>query len=101
MVLLVCFDLPRRTKEQRAQATKYRKLLTHLGFFMKQYSVYEREIRKIATKNKIVGILKEELPTKGEITLYVLPDNVNDQQITILGTKKFKKTIRKAHFVVL
>ncbi|GAW64050.1 CRISPR-associated endonuclease Cas2 [Ligilactobacillus acidipiscis] len=101
MVLLICFDLPRNTKKQRTQATKYRKRLTQLGFYMKQYSVYEREIRKNATKNRIIKVLREELPTKGEITLYVLPDEVNDQQVTILGDRKVQKTIRQAQFIVL
>ncbi|KRM27530.1 hypothetical protein FC65_GL001935 [Ligilactobacillus acidipiscis DSM 15836] len=68
---------------------------------MKQYSVYEREIRKNATKNRIIKVLREELPTKGEITLYVLPDEVNDQQVTILGDRKVQKTIRQAQFIVL
>ncbi|WP_010496912.1 CRISPR-associated endonuclease Cas2 [Ligilactobacillus acidipiscis] len=101
MVLLICFDLPRNTKKQRTQATKYRKRLTQLGFYMKQCSVYEREIRKNATKNRIIKVLRGELPTKGEITLYVLPDEVNDQQVTILGDRKVQKTIRQAQFIVL
>ncbi|KRN82325.1 hypothetical protein IV43_GL001643 [Ligilactobacillus acidipiscis] len=68
---------------------------------MKQCSVYEREIRKNATKNRIIKVLRGELPTKGEITLYVLPDEVNDQQVTILGDRKVQKTIRQAQFIVL
>ena len=46
MMLLVCFDLPRDTKENRKEATKYHKKLVELGFTMKQFSVYEREVRQ-------------------------------------------------------
>ncbi|WP_281165504.1 CRISPR-associated endonuclease Cas2 [Liquorilactobacillus sicerae] len=90
MVLLVCFDLPRYTKDQRRQATKYRKRLVELGFFMKQYSLYERQIRRMDTKNKLISILQSELPQAGQITLYLLPDEINDQQITILGDEPQK-----------
>ena len=46
MMLLVCFDLPRDTKKERKQANLYRKRLVELGFAMKQFSLYEREIRQ-------------------------------------------------------
>lgn len=90
MVLLVCFDLPRYTKNQRRQAAKYRQRLVELGFLMKQYSLYERQIRRMDTKNKLISILQSELPQTGQITLYLLPDEINDQQITILGEKPQK-----------
>lgn len=50
MMLLVCFDLPRGTKENRKEATKYHKKLVELGFTMKQFSVYEREVRQNSTR---------------------------------------------------
>ena len=68
---------------------------------MKQYSVYEREIRRNNTKNKIIDVLKQELPAKGQITVYTLPDEVNDQQIAILGNQGFQKTVRKPQLIVL
>lgn len=95
MMLLVCFDLPRETKNERRQASKYRKRLVELGFSMKQFSLYEREVRQQATKERVIEILKEELPDTGAITLYLLPDEVNDSQITILGDKAINKTYRK------
>lgn len=89
MFLLVCFDLPRETKLERKIANKYRNRLLELGFSMKQFSLYERYVSDAQKKNKILNILKEELPETGSITLYVLPDEVNNNQITILG-KEFK-----------
>lgn len=94
MVLLLCFDLPRNTPEERKEANKYRKRLVELGFLMKQFSVYEREIRRFATKDKVIDILKSELPASGAITLYLLPDEVNDGQLTILGSEGLR-TIRR------
>lgn len=101
MMLLVCFDLPRNSKEYRYQAYRYRKKLIEMGFTMKQFSLYEREIKQNRNIEKIIQILKEKLPDEGQITLYLLPDYVNDTQINILGNKAVKKTIRKAAFVVM
>ncbi|MFT9049853.1 CRISPR-associated endonuclease Cas2 [Liquorilactobacillus nagelii] len=100
MVLLLCFDLPRNTAKQRKQAAKYRKKLVELGFLMKQYSLYEREIRRYSTKDKLVEILQSELPDSGAITLYLLPDEINDSQVTILG-EMARKTIRKPRLLFL
>lgn len=44
MVLLLSFDLPRNTKEERKEVAEYRKRLVELGFDMKRYSLYEREV---------------------------------------------------------
>lgn len=90
MMLLVCFDLPRETKIERKQAAHYRKRLIELGFSMKQYSLYEREVRNTSTRNNVIQILKQELPNTGMITLYLLPDEVNNQQITILGDQAIR-----------
>ncbi|NHA35400.1 CRISPR-associated endonuclease Cas2 [Staphylococcus schleiferi] len=85
MILLVCFDLSRETKIDRKKANKYRERLLELGFSMKQFSLYERYISTAQKKDKLLEILQREIPDTGSITLYMLPDEVNDNQITILG----------------
>lgn len=85
MYLLVAFDLSRETKIDRHKANKYRKQLLELGFSMKQYSLYERQIKNSYKREKIIKILKKALPDNGIITLYFLPDEVNQHQVTILG----------------
>lgn len=101
MMLLVCFDLPRDTKENRKEATKYHKKLVELGFTMKQFSVYEREVRQNSTRDRVIKVLKDRLPKSGAIILYLLPNEVNDSQITILGSESIRKTVRKPQFIVL
>lgn len=85
MILLVCFDLSRETKLDRKKANKYRERLLELGFSMKQFSLYERYISTAQKKDKLLEILQKEIPDTGAITLYMLPDEVNNKQITILG----------------
>lgn len=101
MMLLCAFDLPRDTKGERKAASQYRKRLVELGFSMKQFSLYEREVRQLDVKNRVVDILRSELPETGAITLYLLPNEVNDAQITILGEKSVNKTARVAKIVFL
>ncbi len=94
MYLLVSFDLPRDTKFERRVVSKYRTRLLELGFSMKQFSLYERYVSDVQKKDKILEILQQEIPDTGSITLYVLPDEVNNSQITILG-KEVKVVVRK------
>lgn len=101
MMLLLCFDLPRDTKEERKQAAEYRKRLVELGFSMKQFSLYEREVQSQNTRDRLIEILRNEIPDAGAITLYLLPDEVNDKQITILGKNAPKLTVGVPHLIVL
>lgn len=101
MVLLLSFDLPRNTKEERKEAAEYRKRLVELGFDMKQYSLYEREVESDTTKDHLIQILKNEVPDDGMITLYLLPNEVNDKQINILGPNAPLKTVSVPKVIVI
>lgn len=57
-MLLLSFDLPRNTKQERKQANLYRKRLVELGFSMKQFSLYEREVLSINTKRYEMILVK-------------------------------------------
>ncbi|MHD0396715.1 CRISPR-associated endonuclease Cas2 [Staphylococcus simulans] len=94
MMLLVCFDLPRYSSEERRQAAKFQKRLVSLGFSMKQFSLYERPIRQSSSIKKIINIISRELPDTGAITMYTLPNEIHNKQITILG-EKVKEIKRK------
>ena len=101
MVLLLSFDLPRNTKEERKEATEYRKRLVELGFDMKHYSLYEREVESDTTKDHLIKILKNEVPDDGMITLYLLLNEVNDKQINILGPNAPLKTVSVPKVIVI
>lgn len=101
MMLLLSFDLPRITKNERYQATRYHNKLISLGFSMKQFSLYEREIDNIETRDKIIDILSSELPDTGAITVYSLPDEVNNSQITILGKDSTHKITKKPQLIFI
>ena len=100
MMLLLCFDLPRLTKKERKEANKFRKHLISLGFSMKQFSLYERPIQRMSTRDKLLTDIKAKVPATGQITVYELPDSVNDSQITLLGKDAIRKSFKKPKLIV-
>ena len=101
LILLLLFDLPRDTKKHRKQAAKYRKRLVEIGFEMKQFSVYEREVRNISNVEKIMNILKVELPDEGLISMFTLPDSVYEKQVDILGKNIIHNTNHKPKLIII
>lgn len=90
MMILIMFDLPRETIEERKAANQFQKKLVRLGFEMKQYSVYEREIRSTKNVESLINVISAQLPKEGSITLYQLPNEVSNKQIRILGSGEVK-----------
>ena len=74
MWLLVLFDLPTKTREEKAAASGYRKDLRVLGFGRMQWSVYARHQE---TREKLEGIARDAqraMPEKGKVSFLVLTD---------------------------
>ncbi|GGH64503.1 hypothetical protein GCM10007359_16860 [Rothia aerolata] len=76
MWLLVMFDLPVKSKEQRTRANQYRNLLKDRGFDMVQLSVYCKYYLNGNSSERDIGILKQNVPVNG----YVRVLKVADQQ---------------------
>ena len=74
MWLFVFFDLPVLTKQQRKQATQFRKALEKDGFSMMQFSVY---VRHCPSKENMVVHMKRlrlALPTAGQVSILAVTD---------------------------
>lgn len=65
MWILVMFDLPTETKEQRRDASDFRKRLIQDGFTMFQFSIYVRNCASM--ENAVVHIerVKKMIPSEG------------------------------------
>lgn len=68
---------------------------------MKQFSLYEREVQSQNTRDNLIAILKKELPDTGAIVLYLLPNEVNDKQITILGKDASRRTVGVPQLIIV
>lgn len=65
--LIVAFDLPVGTKEQRKRATDFRKFLIDDGYLMVQWSVYARSCVSFARQGTHLARLRLSLPNEGSV----------------------------------
>ena len=70
--MIVAFDLPVLTKEQRKVATKFRKYLLNDGYMMIQFSFYARPTVTLSRMKTHLRRLKYNLPPEGSVrSIYV------------------------------
>ncbi len=70
--LLVSFDLPVGTKEQRKRASGFREFLKDDGFLMIQWSVYARSCVSFARQETHLDHVKKNLPPEGSVRAWFL-----------------------------
>ncbi|PAF46218.1 CRISPR-associated endonuclease Cas2 [Helicobacter sp. 12S02232-10] len=87
MRILVMFDMPTYTKEDRKNSAKFRKELIKDGFLMLQFSVYARICKGVASANSHLNRLDLILPPKGHIRALILTEKQFDQMRLLLGQK--------------
>lgn len=72
--VLVFFDLPVGTDEERRDATHFRKDLLKDGYLMVQFSVYARPCGSADRVETQVRRLKGKIPAKGEVRSLTVSD---------------------------
>ena len=85
MWLLVFFDLPVQTKEQRRRATRFRNFLKDDGFLMLQFSVYARICRGQDAVDKHVRRVRVSLPREGSVRALQVTDRQYGRMEVMLG----------------
>jgi len=94
MRILVFFDLPVKTKQERRKATQFRNFLIKDGYYMVQFSVYAR----VCNGNDMVELHKKRLkantPDDGSIRVLVITEKQYENVEILLGRKsKYEKPI--------
>ena len=90
MWMIVLFDLPVVTPEERKKASLFRKSLLDQGFHMSQYSVY---YRLLSGKEAVDGYIKDiqaQLPPTGKVDIITITDKQYEGIISFSGKKKEK-----------
>lgn len=87
MRLMVFFDLPVRTKEQRRTASAFRKWLVKDGYYMLQLSVYVRLCNGTDAAEKHVQRLLVNAPLNGSIRVLTVTEK-QYAAIKIIAGKK-------------
>lgn len=86
MRILVFFDLPVQTKQQRKVATTFRNFLLKDGYHMLQFSIYARVCNGYDAVEKHKNRLYNCLPDNGSVRLLVITEK-QYQSIEILVGK--------------
>lgn len=74
MWMMIMFDLPTDTAEERHKATKFRTFLLDNGFEMAQYSVYMRFTGTRENSQKYIKLVKDNNPCTGDICILFFTD---------------------------
>lgn len=72
--LIVMFDLPTDTLEERRKATRFREDLLRDGYLMLQYSVYARPAVTLDKKEACLNYLRKVNPKTGDIRCLFITD---------------------------
>jgi len=74
MRMMVFFDLPTTSKEERRHATQFRNALINDGYYMMQWSVYSRICKGTAQVDKHSERLKAFIPPNGSVRLMTVTE---------------------------
>lgn len=91
MWLIIFFDLPTRTKQQRKQYTTFRKILLKDGFQMLQYSVYARPCPSEENTDVHLHRIKKILPPEGHIRAIKFTDKQFERSFSYSAGKEVAK----------
>lgn len=84
MRLMIMFDLPMDTAQERREYAKFRKKLINEGFLMIQYSVYVRVCVTRQTAQFLENRVKKFLPSGGVVqSLMITEKQYNDMHFLV------------------
>ena len=86
MRMMVFFDLPTKTKQQRLNASRFRNFLLADGYYMVQLSVYARICGGTDSVSVHRRRLQNALPPQGAVRLLVITERQYENIDILLGT---------------
>lgn len=88
MRVIVFFDLPVLTEENRRDYRKFRKTLIKSGFMMMQESVYCKLAQNSSVADAIAEHIKKDKPKAGLVQILRVTEKQYSKMEFIVGTKK-------------
>ena len=85
MRVLVMFDLPTETAEDRRNYRKFRKMLINNGFLMMQESVYTRMLINQTAVKTVVDTVEKNKPPRGLVQLLTVTEKQFSKMEYIVG----------------
>ena len=88
MRMIVFFDLPTETKEERRSYRIFRKALLKNGFIMMQESVYCKLMTTPSVENSVKNVIRKNKPEKGIVQTLVITEKQFSKIEFIVGESK-------------
>lgn len=88
MRLLIFFDLPVETSNDRREYSRFHKFLIKSGFIMMQKSVYSKLVINNVTSEAVKKKVGENLPPVGIVELLEVTENQFSRINYLVGTKQ-------------
>lgn len=87
MRMVLMFDMPTQTADERKAYRRFRKFLISEGFIMHQFSVYSKLLLNDSANKAMIGRLKVNNPRKGNITLLTVTEKQFARMTYLNGEK--------------
>ncbi len=101
MRIIVFFDLPVKTKQQRMAATRFRNFLLADGYYMVQYSVYTRICSGMDSVLAHKRRIQRALPPRGAIRLLVITERQYESIDILLGAQPAEEEVEQMEQLML
>jgi len=101
MRVLVFFDLPTETPEDRRNYRHFRKILIKDGFIMLQESVYCKMMTTPSVENSIRNMLQKNKPPKGLVQLLTVTEKQFVKMEYLVGTHQSDVIDSEERLVIL
>lgn len=85
MWLMVMFDLPVMTREEKRNYTRFRKYLLAEGFYSLQYSVYAKYSACRENARKYYRYIEAIVPPGGHVRLLMVTDKQFGEMVSLYG----------------
>lgn len=87
MRMILMFDMPTETVEERKAYRKFRKFLLSEGFIMHQFSIYSKLLLNNSANKAMIDRLQANNPKKGSITLLTVTEKQFARMIYLNGER--------------
>lgn len=101
MRVVVFFDLPVLTREERHQYSVFRKFLIKNGFIMLQESVYSKLVLNLSVRDAVILNVKKNRPPKGLVEVLTVTEKQFSKMEIITGTAKTEYLDSDERLIVL
>lgn len=88
MRIMVMFDLPTESLEDKREYRKFRKYLITKGFLMMQESIYTKLVLNQTVAKLVANSVKENKPSKGVVQMLIITEKQFERMEYVVGEKQ-------------